>query len=283
MRIEQLRILLSPRTVASCLDLAFLFYGRHLRQMLGLWAAVAVPVGLAVWLLTTRAEITVFGISVLLLLATMPLGTLTALWSIPAVFGEPFSLETLNRQVRLHCPVLLLQGLLQRAVVGLGLVLLVLPGMWLAVRFGFLVEKRCLVRLGRYLHHQQADDMIRAGTVDLMVRSFWISAFCGMLTVVVSLTVDVLLEVLAGSSVLLRPALHESGILLDGLGQILYDDPAALTLVSVCFLLVYPLGRLAWFFCYVDLRVRQDCWDMELRMRKEARELRRQVAPVNSH
>ena len=43
-------------------------------------------------------------------------------------------------------------------------------------------------------------------------------------------------------------------------------DPRVLAMLTAFILLVYPIGRLAWFFTYIDLRVRLDCWDMELRM-----------------
>ena len=42
--------------------------------------------------------------------------------------------------------------------------------------------------------------------------------------------------------------------------------------MAVAFL-VYPIGRLAWFFCYIDVRVRRDCWDMELSIIQEAERL----------
>jgi hypothetical protein len=34
--------------------------------------------------------------------------------------------------------------------------------------------------------------------------------------------------------------------------------------------LVYPLARLAWFFCYLDARIRKEGWDVELAFRIEA-------------
>ncbi len=38
-------------------------------------------------------------------------------------------------------------------------------------------------------------------------------------------------------------------------------------------LFAYQLGRIAWFFAYVDARVRRDCWDMELLLSREATRL----------
>jgi hypothetical protein len=31
--------------------------------------------------------------------------------------------------------------------------------------------------------------------------------------------------------------------------------------------------RLAWFFCYLDQRIRNECWDLQLQYRAEAARL----------
>ena len=46
---------------------------------------------------------------------------------------------------------------------------------------------------------------------------------------------------------------------------------AATTLAASLF--SYQLGRLAWFFVYIDVRVRRDCWDMELLLARESKRL----------
>lgn len=46
---------------------------------------------------------------------------------------------------------------------------------------------------------------------------------------------------------------------------------AATTLIAALF--AYQLGRIAWFFTYIDARVRSDCWDMELLLAREAKRL----------
>jgi hypothetical protein len=47
-----------------------------------------------------------------------------------------------------------------------------------------------------------------------------------------------------------------------------------MTVLTVTALAAYAIGRLAWFLCYIDVRVRQDCWDLELSMMREAVRLR---------
>jgi hypothetical protein len=55
--------------------------------------------------------------------------------------------------------------------------------------------------------------------------------------------------------------------------QFLWSDPIVVTAALAVAFLVYPIGRLAWFFCYMDVRVRRDCWDMELLIIQEAERL----------
>jgi hypothetical protein len=47
-----------------------------------------------------------------------------------------------------------------------------------------------------------------------------------------------------------------------------------LAVLTGVILFVYPIARFAWFFCYIDLRVRGDFWDLELRFEKEVERLR---------
>ena len=51
-----------------------------------------------------------------------------------------------------------------------------------------------------------------------------------------------------------------------------FDPRVATAIVAVCWL-VYPAMRLAWMFCYLDVRIRKEGWDVELDFRVEARRL----------
>jgi hypothetical protein len=52
-----------------------------------------------------------------------------------------------------------------------------------------------------------------------------------------------------------------------------HDDPAFLTTIQLALWLPYPVIRLAWFFCYLDQRIRNECWDLQLQYRAEAARL----------
>jgi hypothetical protein len=39
-------------------------------------------------------------------------------------------------------------------------------------------------------------------------------------------------------------------------------------------LFVFMYLRIAWFLTYIDLRIREDCWDVELKLTQETEQLR---------
>jgi hypothetical protein len=55
-----------------------------------------------------------------------------------------------------------------------------------------------------------------------------------------------------------------------GLGSALFHDPVVLTTLTGTALAAYSFCRLAWFLSYVDLRIRRDCWDLEMALAEEA-------------
>ncbi|MCZ6795710.1 MAG: hypothetical protein O7J95_19055, partial [Planctomycetota bacterium] len=50
-------------------------------------------------------------------------------------------------------------------------------------------------------------------------------------------------------------------------------DPRCVSAVLALLWITYPLARLTLFFCYLDVRIRKECWDLELDFRVEARRL----------
>ncbi len=53
----------------------------------------------------------------------------------------------------------------------------------------------------------------------------------------------------------------------------LFYDPLVVATLCGTLWLVYPIARLAWFFCYLDARIRKEGWDVELAFRIEGRRL----------
>lgn len=203
-------------------------------------------------------------------------------------FWPALWLSGLRRGVMLAGPLLILfpMGVLP-VLFG---VLLSLFSLVLALRTGFVAESKVLASLDEQLRGQGLRDLVKKEGGDLLVRSWLLLGFGWLLTLVIFFTIDwacgllgypiligrigqvVPLEKLSGSSSG-RGFFSAVGALISSSLTMLLQDPRCLAVFAAAVMLVYPIVRLAWFFCYIDLRVRRDCWDMELLFRQEARRL----------
>jgi hypothetical protein len=154
----------------------------------------------------------------------------------------------------------------------LAIVFTVIPGIPLAARFGFVSERACLLQFHRRMHHRGTDRLIKAELGELFLRLVGIGLFFGIVWLVLFLTFDVLCSLV-----------FQVDILIGRMGDVdfteqfwdfLGTDPKLLTAATATALLAYPIVRIAWFLCYIDLRVRRDCWDLELGLTREAARLR---------
>jgi hypothetical protein len=55
--------------------------------------------------------------------------------------------------------------------------------------------------------------------------------------------------------------------------RMISDDPRVATVTQLAVWLPYPVIRLTWFFSYLDQRIRNECWDLQLQYRIEASRL----------
>ena len=56
--------------------------------------------------------------------------------------------------------------------------------------------------------------------------------------------------------------------------RLLTLDPLFVTVLHFLLWMVYPVIRLAWFFCYLDVRIQKEGWDVDLDFRIEAQRLK---------
>jgi hypothetical protein len=279
MRFDQVAIPLVPRTTANCIDFAICFMRHHLAPITGLWAVVAVPCCALVYALVDRYEFKLPLAIFVFLLATSPLGVLLMSGAAPSSFGEPFTFRQTWARLGWRGIGLIVRGLALRIAIGVGMVVFLFPGWYLAVRTGFFVEQSALSKLDRHLHDRRADELLKGEIGDLFTRSAAVFLFCALLWLVLLLTADFLSSHLLGMPLLWGRLGMDDSYLADFDNSFNYTmrffwgDPIVVTAVLAVALLVYPIGRLAWFFCYIDVRVRRDCWDMELQMLQEAERL----------
>ena len=286
MKFDQARIRLEPLSVSNCLDMAALFVRQYAKPVAQLIAAFALPSCLAVFLLSYYYEYDLRLPVVLFVLLTSPMGVLLISGTAAASFGEPFTWSSVLRRSPWRIVRLCALGLLLRLVIGaamammlmedwdmairilVGIALILVPGVWLAIRTGFFVERAVLADLSNHAHETRGSKLIRKQFGDLFVGGGMIVAYCGLLWIVFFFVCDLAIDFLFQIPIFL------ARIGPDGeMWFLIGGDPKVLCLMTFCAFLVYPLGRLAWFFTYVDLRVRRDCWDMELQMAQEAERL----------
>jgi hypothetical protein len=148
-----------------------------------------------------------------------------------------------------------------------------------ALRTGFVAESKLLASLDEQLRGQGLRDLMKKETGDLFSRSLAIVGFGWLMAIVVFFTIDWACNLLLGYPILLGRIWSSGGgangvfVQIEQTFRMMTGDPRCLAVFAAAVMLVYPIVRLAWFFCYVDLRVRRDCWDMELLFRQEARRL----------
>ena len=299
LQFDQTVVSLEPRTTTNCLDVATMFYGRHLAAMLRGWAVVALPTAAIVYWLAWWHGFDVRLALVAVYVATALQGVLVVPGSMAAVFGKPLRLRSGLATAGGRLGGLCFKVLALRAVaaVGPGLMLFsedwllgtvgflvtLFPCGWIAARNGFLVEKAALAGLDPRLHDRHSDRVLRDQSGDLYSRACWIVIYYVMLWAVVFVTVDFTWYLLAGDSPLVGRVMEmveyagESTAGSDAIAAsfwfALVRDAFLQVELTAAGLLVYPIARLAWLFCYVDARVRRDCWDMQLQFAQEVNRL----------
>lgn len=298
MRFEHINIALVPRKATSCLDLAIRFYGRFLIPLLKLWAVIAIPACALVYFLSYYYLLDLKMALTVAFFASSPLGVLLTWNSALFTFGNTQGIGSLRRQFHFRLIPLMLRCLFDRALffVGpalllfsgnllslLGFVYIFFPGLLILMRNGFRVEQAVLDYAGvasqeDASHDHRTNDLIGNNLGPLIGRGIATFLFCYILTLILFVTFDYLCYTLLELPILFGqiPYLFEAKSIEDSLINILLlmtSDPRVLTVLTGFILLVYPIGRLAWFFTYIDLRVRLDCWDMELRMTEVSQNL----------
>lgn len=286
MRFDRATIQLEPLSPSNCIDFAVLFIARGFRPILSLVLGFAIPLCGAVYYLVYEQLYDVRLAVLVYFFATSPLGVLLTSGAAMAAFGEEFEWRTLWKKYYGPMIQLLFNGLLARIGIGavllmfvleswplwvrvpLGLLLCFFPGLYLTIRTGFLAERGILSHLSHHLSDTRGHILIKRRSLELIGRGGILFVFCGLIWLTFMLSLDLAVTFLFDFP-LFFTRMGPAG----DFNSLIMDDPRAIVLMLFSAFLVYPFGRLAWFFCYIDLRVRYDCWDMELEMIREAEQL----------
>ncbi len=279
MTVRQPTIPLAPRSLGNNLDLALLLLRAGLRGYLAAWFWCTAPVAALIGLTCRLHPWTFPQASVLFFVSAGVLGTLVASLTAARVFSVS---PTLSQAYRLLGP-RAWWYLTQRTARSLlqlpGFFLLLYPGLLLAYHWPFRTEARVLHNLEPVLHRPRDTALLDKEPSQLAGIWFTLAGQGLLLWGVLLLTVDFASTWLLGTPVLMGrlgidPAYaDDSGAILRAMLKFLWSDPLVLVVELAVALFVFMYLRITWFLSYIDLRVRNDCWDVELKLQQEAAEL----------
>jgi hypothetical protein len=274
MKLEDTTVTIEPRSVGACLDLAFVFYRCHARSLLFLTLLFALPaVALSAVLVAAIGENGMLWGGLGFFLVCPVLGAVVVSGAGRAVFGEPLEPMAALRGLSGVWWRLLVSVLTTRLLVLAAASCFFLPSLLLNVYFGFLVEVMVLEGLHGGEARRRCRGLTTPTYLDLLFRECALLLFMAAATVALFTLVDQLAGLLLGHSLLSG---LESRFLGDSLRR-LFADPWTMALLTATLWFVYPLARLAWFFSYLDARIRKEGWDLELGFRMEARRIEARV------
>jgi hypothetical protein len=268
MKVESVRLAIEPRSVGACIDLACLFYRVYSLKVLGLTFVFLAPVMLMVYWLTATTDFGWFWAGMAFFFLTPFLGAAVVAGAGHWAFGDPFTIpRSLAALWKRFWSLLYLLVLTRLALALTGAMCWGLPFLPLATRYGFIPEivileqlrgRRIEKRVGEIMMHTFLPAMGRYAVIGLFAAAVWVSVFT---------LIDLGSGVLLGIPIFFG---RLSSLFAEEMFYLMFFDPLVVSVLSATAWLVYPLARLAWFFCYLDARIRKEGWDVELAFRIEA-------------
>ncbi len=271
MRLENANLALEPRSVGECIDLAILFYRRHASKLLMMSFLFGV-IPVAVGVLAAEAGTGWLWSGVSFILLSPFLGATVVAGAGHHVFGDDFTVRNALRHVASRFGVLL--GFLptaRMAYVAASLLCWGLVTVPVAARYGFLSEVILLEQQRGSRIVKRCEEILRDVFLEACGRYIAIAGFAFGSSIVLFILFDLGSQALFGIPIFV--AKISWAIAVDDMLNLLAYDPLIVGALSLTWWLVYPLARLAWFFCYLDARVRKEGWDVEIALRVEARRL----------
>lgn len=274
MKVEECIVTVERRSFGGCMDLAFVFAREFAGPIFRLWLVCALPSCLLVWIMASFwTDMLVPSMAVFLFFSAVFNSLLVACMG-PQVFGVPISVRSAIRAWRTRFWGWLLLTIVTRFFQAISGFCFVIPSVFVTAFAGHLPEVLLLEQ---------------APINNVITRLNWLSGGGGygrnlgrVLTIfaywaVLSLGLFMMLDFLC-TMVFNRPIFFSllSQTSVNGWDfflQLTNDDPAVLLTLQLALWLPYPVLRLAWFFCYLDQRIRNECWDLQLQFRAEAARL----------
>ncbi|MBA4029776.1 MAG: hypothetical protein C0478_02520, partial [Planctomyces sp.] len=275
------RLELRGQSLLNSIDLAFQACRWQWRGLLLNYLAITIPTALLVaWLSSLDLRMAALA-PVLWLLVSGPLGAMVATAMVSLLMGQA---ETYREGLKSLTFSRLTVSLLRRVAALCGLFLCGVGGLLAAVGLSFRPENDALKDRRRRGHEHRLKQLVKSHYSDLVIEAGLLALWTACLAVVLLITLDVMAEVWFGASFCLGPVigiaqgLSATDESFDEIWRVtsrfLATDPRLLFAETFCVLAAFVVGRVAWLCVYVNLRVRDDCWDLELAMNSAAAAIR---------
>jgi hypothetical protein len=275
MKVEDCIVSVERRSVGGCIDLAFVFARQFFLPLSWLTLCFAVPSTLLAWLLgeSMGRDVLIPCTVIFAFFSTMLGGAMIATVG-PQVFGVPMNTMSALRGLGSRFVPFALLAILARST---GLCM-VIPVVFVLAWCGHLPEVMFLERTPLSQISQRLSWLGRGGGYSrnfgrlLTLTCFWVLFAAGLF---------LMIDLISGwvfNSPIFFGTIAPSPDLLKAMTSRIIDDPLVVVTLHVAMWMTYPIIRLAWFFCYLDQRIRNECWDLDLQFRVEAVRLQEQMA-----
>lgn len=274
MKVEECIVTVERRSMGGCLDLAFVFAREFSGPLFRLWLICAVPSCVLVWLLASVAAGMLLWSIVIFLFFSSVFSSLLVACIGPQVFGVPISVRASLKAWRKRFWAWFLLSFITRFMQTITGFCFVLPSIFVTSYAGHMPEVLLLEQAPVNSVTKRLSWLAGGGGYSRNLgRLMGLMVFWAVLSFGLFLILDFLSTTLFNSPIFFKIALDSSRSTGDVFSQLLYDDPKVLTAIQLTIWLPYPVIRLAWFFCYLDQRIRNECWDLQLQFRAEAARL----------
>ena len=272
MKLDAATLSLERRTVGECIDLALVFYRTHFWRIAMMTLVFAGPLTALVAYSAHTNGGGWFWFTTTFFMATPFLGAMLVASAGHHVFGEPFSFRRASSQVSRRFLSLVLLLPLSRLVV-LVLATICMGVLWIpyVARYGFISEVILLEQLSGRAITRRLEDIQGGRFFEACGRIVSIVSFTLLTGTSLFVAVDVLTTLLFDFPIFFGKL--SSAFSYSDWGNLFSYDPWVVSSFSLLWWFMYPVARLAWFFCYLDVRIRSEGWDLEIDYRIQAARL----------